>query len=182
VELAAEVGTELARRGHSLVSGGGSVSCMGAVARAARAGGAVTVGVIPRALNDREIADLDAAELIVTETMRERKAEMDRRADAFLAMAGGLGTLEELVEVWTARMLELHHKPVVVLDPDDLYAGLRAQFAEMAARGFVRHAALDAVIWTKTVAEALDACAAPAVRLDPPTARELDSEQLEAEL
>src|SRR5215212_8611841 len=105
LDLAAEVGSELARRGHALVSGGGSVSCMGAVARAARAGGAYTTGVIPRALLDKEVADGEADELVVTDTMRERKAEMDRRADAFLALPGGIGTLEELIEIWVARTL-----------------------------------------------------------------------------
>src|SRR4051794_41885148 len=91
VELAAEVGTELARRGHSLVSGGGSVSCMGAVARAARAGGARTVGVIPRVLHALEVADHGADELVVTDDMRARKGLMDARSDAFLTLPGGLG-------------------------------------------------------------------------------------------
>src|SRR3954462_12706515 len=112
VDLAADVGTELARRGHSLVTGGGSVSCMGAVARAARAGGAWTVGVIPRALLAMEVADTEADELVVTETMRERKAEMERRADAFLTLPGGIGTLEELFEIWVARTLGMHDKPL----------------------------------------------------------------------
>src|SRR3954468_8301137 len=97
IELAAQVGAELARRRHSLISGGGSVSCMGAVARAARAGGARTVGVIPVALTRSEIADHDAEELVVTEDMRVRKGEMDRRADAFLTLPGGVGTVEELM-------------------------------------------------------------------------------------
>ena len=105
VELAAAVGTELARRGHSLVSGGGSVSCMGAVARAARAGGAQTVGVIPRVLLDMEVADHDADELLVTDDMRARKGLMDARSDAFLTLPGGLGTLEELLEIWVSRTL-----------------------------------------------------------------------------
>src|SRR6478672_13911951 len=80
VELAGQVGAELARRGHSLISGGGSVSCMGAVARAARAGGARTVGVIPQALLEWEIADEQADELVVSADMRSRKGEMDGRA------------------------------------------------------------------------------------------------------
>src|SRR3954469_18052605 len=85
IDLASDVGTELARRGHTLVTGGGSVSCMGAVARAARVGGARTIGVIPRALLASEVADDDADELLVTDDMRTRKAAMDERADAFLA-------------------------------------------------------------------------------------------------
>ena len=114
VDLAGEVGAELARRGHSLISGGGSVSCMGAVARAARAGGAHTVGVIPQALLQWEIADEEADDLIVSVDMRSRKGEMDSRADAFLTLPGGLGTLEELLEIWVARTLRMHDKPLVV--------------------------------------------------------------------
>jgi uncharacterized protein (TIGR00730 family) len=181
VRLATDVGIELAARGHRLVSGGGSVSCMGAVARAARSGGARTVGVIPTALHTRELADFDADELLITETMRERKAEMDARADAFLALPGGLGTLEELLEVWTARVLGLHDKPVVVLDPDGLFAPLRAQLELLVDRGFVRAPAAAAVTWARDVAEALDACAHR-----PATVRasriEHAEEQLEAEV
>lgn len=156
VELAAAVGTELARRGHSLVTGGGSISCMGAVARAARAGGARTVGVIPRVLVDLEVADHDADELVVTPDMRTRKGAMDDRADAFLTLPGGLGTLEELLEIWVARTLAMHGKPVVVLDPDGLYDPLRAQVDLLVDRGFVRPAARDAVHWIRDVGAAFD--------------------------
>jgi uncharacterized protein (TIGR00730 family) len=181
VRLATDVGAELAARGHALVSGGGSVSCMGAVARAARSGGARTVGVIPTALHSRELADFEADELLITETMRERKAEMDARADAFLALPGGLGTLEELLEVWTARVLGLHDKPVVVLDPDGLFAPLRAQLELLVDRGFVRAPAAAAVTWARDVAEALDACAR---RPAPVRASRIEhaEEQLEAEV
>lgn len=156
VDLAAEVGSELAKRGHSLVSGGGSVSCMGAVARAARAGGAITVGVIPDALRLREVADLDADELIVTPDMRTRKAEMDRRADGFLVLPGGLGTLEELLEIWTARVLGMHRKPVVVLDPDGVFDPLREQIAVLVAQRFARAEAADEISWATDVATAFD--------------------------
>jgi uncharacterized protein (TIGR00730 family) len=156
VDLAAAVGTELARRGHTLVSGGGNVSCMGAVAQAARAGGAHTVGVIPRALVDLEVADHDADELVVTDDMRLRKGEMDRRSDAFLALPGGLGTLEELFEIWVARSLGMHVKPLVVLDVDGLYVPLREQVDLLVARGFVRREATSAVLWAEHIAEAFD--------------------------
>lgn len=155
VELAGQVGSELARRGHELVSGGGSVSSMGAVARAARAGGARTIGVIPAALRDLEVADDDADELVVVSDMRTRKAEMDSRADAFLALAGGLGTLEELLEIWVSRSLGMHSKPVVVLDPHGLYDLLRRQVQQLTDRGFVRVAAVEHLHWTRTPAEAL---------------------------
>ncbi|WP_239338783.1 TIGR00730 family Rossman fold protein [Frankia sp. CiP3] len=156
LELAAAVGAALARRGHGLVSGGGSISCMGAVARAARAGAARTIGVIPRALSALEITDGDADELIVTETMRERKRLLEIRSDAFLALPGGLGTLEELLEMWVGRVLGMHAKPVVVLDPDGLFAHLRAQVDELVRRGFVRPAARNALGWANTVEAALD--------------------------
>ncbi len=92
LDLSGRVGARLAAGGHALVSGGGRVSMMGAVARAARAGGAHTLGVIPRRLMTVEVADRDADELVVVETMRERKRAMDEAADAFLALPGGLGT------------------------------------------------------------------------------------------
>jgi uncharacterized protein (TIGR00730 family) len=156
VELAAQLGAELARRGHTLVSGGGAQSMMGAVARAARAGGARTVGVIPTALLELEVGDRDSDELLVVDDMRARKGLMEQRADAFLALPGGLGTLEELFEVWVSRTLGMHAKPVVALDVDGLYAPLRAQVALMAERGFVRAPALGALQWAESVGEALD--------------------------
>lgn len=156
VEVAAEVGRALAARGHSLVSGGGNLSSMGAVARAARAGGARTVGVIPQGLLDVEVGDRDADELVVVDDMRARKALMDQRSDAFLALPGGLGTLEELLEVWVARSLGMHRKPVVALDVDGLYAPLRAQVELMVERGFVRAPAVGALQWATTVDDALD--------------------------
>ena len=156
VRLAAEVGTEIGRRGHGLVTGGGSVSLMGAVAKAARDAGARTVGVIPRALLELEIADTGSDELVVVDTMRERKGEMDRRSDAFVTLPGGIGTLEELLEVWTARTLGMHDKPVVVCDPDDAYAPLRAQIDQIVERGFARASIRDALVWCRTAAEAVD--------------------------
>ena len=182
VELAAAVGTELARRGHSLVSGGGSVSCMGAVARAARAGGAHTVGVIPRVLLDLEVADDDADELLVTDDMRARKGLMDARADAFLALPGGLGTLEELLEIWVSRTLAMHAKPVVVLDPDGVFEPLRAQVDLLVEGGFVRAGAQAAVTWVRDASEAFDAIDAALAAPAEPMLTAAPDEVLEAEL
>jgi uncharacterized protein (TIGR00730 family) len=179
VALAAEVGTALARRGHSLVSGGGALSSMGAVARATRAAGGRTLGVIPAPLLELEVGDRDADELLVVDDMRVRKGLMDSSADAFLALAGGLGTLEELLEVWSARVLGLHDKPVVVLDTDGLYAPLRAQVELMVDRGFVRRAAADALQWATTVEQALDLVEhgiAHPVRIVPTPSEELEAE------
>jgi uncharacterized protein (TIGR00730 family) len=156
VSLAAEVGSRLAAEGHSLVSGGGRVSMMGAVARAARAGGAHTLGVIPQHLVPYEVADVEADELVVVDTMRERKRIMDERSDAFLALPGGIGTLEELFEVWTAGYLGMHSKPVVVLDPHDFFGPLWRYLDALAEDGFVRQQALDRLGRAKTVDQAFE--------------------------
>lgn len=129
---------------------------MGALAAAARAGGAHTIGVIPDALVTLEVADDDADELIVTSDMRERKGLMDARSDAFLALPGGIGTLEELIEAWTARSLNMHHKPVVVLDPWHDFDHLHALLDHWVSMGFVRPTALSHVHWATGVDEALD--------------------------
>jgi uncharacterized protein (TIGR00730 family) len=154
LQLAADVGSRLAADGHTLVSGGGRVSMMGAVARAARAGGARTVGVIPQHLVPYEVADVDADELLVVATMRERKQAMDERSDAFIALPGGIGTLEELFEMWTSHSLAMHDKPVIVLDPGGFFAPLWAWLAELVRQGFVRQQALDALYRVTSVDEA----------------------------
>lgn len=154
VALAERVGRELGRRGHTLVSGGGNLSMMGAVAHGARAAGARTVGVIPAALLEVEVGDREADELVVVDDMRVRKGLMDTRADAFLTLAGGIGTLEELLEIWVARSLGMHAKPVVALDTDGLYAPLRAQVQLLVERGFVRRDAVEVLQWASSVEQA----------------------------
>ena len=163
LDLATAVGAEVARRGYALVTGGGSVSMMGAVTRAARAGGAHTVGVIPRHLMTVEIADLDSDELVLVDTMRLRKGEMDARADAFLTLPGGIGTLEEFFEVWTAGSLGMHAKPVVVLDPDGFYDPLWRWLEHLVRTGFVRQPALDLLRRVDSV-DAAFAALVPAAR------------------
>lgn len=167
LELAEQAGAELARRGHSLVSGGAQVSCMGAVARAARAGGARTVGVIPESLVSVEISDEDNHELVITPDMRSRKGEMDRRSDAFLVLPGGIGTLEELFEIWTARVLGMHDKPLVILDPYGVYDPLRELMVELSDQGFARPKIFDAIGWTGSVTEAFDLLELRQVSLQP---------------
>jgi uncharacterized protein (TIGR00730 family) len=90
-----------------------------------------------------EVADTDADELVVVDTMRERKREMDERSDAFIALPGGIGTLEELFEVWTAHSLDMHPKPVIVLDPFGFYDPLWAFLDDLREQGFVRAKALE---------------------------------------
>jgi uncharacterized protein (TIGR00730 family) len=175
--LAGALGTEIARRGHSLVSGGGSVSSMGAIASAVRAAGGQTLGVIPQALLDLEVADEAADELLVTQTMRERKALMEEHSDAFIVLPGGIGTLEELFEIWTARTLGMHDKPIVVLDPDGVLAPVRELVAGLVESGFARPVVHDAIAWTTSVADAMAAVEARRGATATPTAEE----QLEAE-
>lgn len=161
LDLATRVGEAMGARGWTVVTGGGSVSMMGAVSRAARRSGGRTVGVIPEGLLHHEVADEEADELVVTPDMRTRKGEMDRRSDAFLALAGGIGTLEELIEVWVARTLGMHDKPVIVLDPSGHYAALRDLVEHMVTTSFVHAKALTAITWATTVDEALAAVTKP---------------------
>lgn len=159
LELAAELGAGLAERGWQLVSGGGRSSMMGAVAIAARKNGARTLGVIPHAMVEREWADHESDELLVVDTMRERKQLMEAHANAFIALPGGVGTLEELFEVWTSGYLQMHDKPVVLLDPFGHYTGLLQWVRGLRELSFVRDEAIDRLIVTSTVEAALDACA-----------------------
>ena len=156
--LASQVGEAIAERGWTLVSGGGNVSAMGALATGARARGGRTVGVIPKALVHRELADTDAAELIVTDTMRERKQVMEDRADAFIALPGGIGTLEEFFEAWTAGYLGMHDKPVVMLDPIGHYDGLLAWLHGLVDSGYVAKGALDRLVVVGDVEAAMAVC------------------------
>jgi uncharacterized protein (TIGR00730 family) len=156
LDLAYEAGQEIAARGHGLVSGGGRVGMMGTVAEGARAGGAHTYGVIPQTLVDWEVADTSSDELVVTGDMGSRKTMMIDRADAFLTLPGGLGTLDELFEVWTTATLAVHAKPIVLLDPDGFYEGLLAWLGKLADTEFVRRPALEMVHVVSTVPAALD--------------------------
>ncbi|RKN39892.1 TIGR00730 family Rossman fold protein [Micromonospora endolithica] len=157
LDLAAEVGAELARRGHTLVSGGGCVGMMGAVADGARSAGGPTLGVIPQALVDLEVADLASDELLVTDSMASRKTVMIDKSDAFLTLPGGLGTLDELFEVWTTATLALHAKPMVVLDADGFYRPLLDWLRALTDQRFLKPAGLDLLTVAHTVEEALTA-------------------------
>ncbi len=159
LELAGQVGAGIAQRGWTLVSGGGNVSAMGALAAGARSAGGRTVGVIPKALVHRELADVDADELVVTDTMRQRKQVMEDRSDAFLTLPGGIGTLEELFESWTAGYLGMHDKPLVLLDPHGHYNGLRRWLDTLVPLGYVDQRALDRLLVVDDVDLALNLCA-----------------------
>ncbi len=142
-ELARRLGQEMARRGHELVYGGGNVGLMGEVARAVKAGGGRVYGVMPRALLDYEIGFEQADELVITETVRERKALMDARAEAFLALPGGPGTLEELLEIITLKQLGYHRKAIVIVNGFDYYAPLLEQLYKAVRERFARPSLLE---------------------------------------
>jgi uncharacterized protein (TIGR00730 family) len=156
VEAAEAMGAELAARGMGLVYGGGRVGLMGAVADAALAGGATVHGVIPAALKTAEIAHGGLTELHVVGSMHERKALMADLADGFVAMPGGMGTLEEFFEVVTWAQLGFHRKPIGLMDVDGYFAPLLSTIDAMVHEGFVRseHRALIAV--AKDAATLLD--------------------------
>jgi uncharacterized protein (TIGR00730 family) len=156
LELGRTVGLALAGAGHEVVSGGGRVGMMGAVAEGARTGGTRTVGVIPQNLVDLEIADSAADELVVTDGMAARKIVMIERSDVFVVLPGGLGTLDELFEVWTTATLGLHDKPVILLDADGFYTGLLAWLRGLEAAGFVTTKGMAKVHVVTTVDEVLD--------------------------
>jgi uncharacterized protein (TIGR00730 family) len=131
-----EVGRGLAANGWGLVYGGGNAGLMGAVARAARATGGRVEGVIPRFMMERELAWRGADELVVVDTMRERKRIMAERASGFLALPGGIGTLEEFSEIMTERHLGLTRKPLVIFNQDGFYDDLLRFFERMERERF----------------------------------------------
>ncbi|SHF76290.1 hypothetical protein SAMN02745148_03475 [Modicisalibacter ilicicola DSM 19980] len=147
-EAAVELGRRIAERGYGLVYGGAHVGLMGAVANAALEAGGEVIGVMPYHLVDREMAHAGLSRLIHVDSMHERKAVMAKHADAFIALPGGIGTLEELFEVWTWQYLGLHDKPVGVLDVAGFYRPLlsflddatNAGFLNTATRAKLRHA------------------------------------------
>ncbi len=134
---AAQVGEWIGRHGGQLVYGGGRSGLMGVVADATLAAGGRVVGVIPRSLVEREHAHTGCTELIVVETMHERKRIMAERADAFVALPGGIGTFEELFETWTWRQLGYHDKPLGLLNQDGYYDALLALVRHSVGNGFM---------------------------------------------
>lgn len=128
----------LARAGKTLVYGAGCIGLMGAVARSVHEHGGTVVGVIPEYLRLKEVCYEASDELIITETMRERKAIMEARADAFLALPGGFGTLEEIMEILTLKQLQRHAKPIIFLNTCGFYDPLLAQFQKLYDEHFTK--------------------------------------------
>ena len=136
--IAEAVGAGIAEQGHTLVYGGGDVGLMGAAARSATENGGSVVGVIPHKLESREGLYTLADELIVTDTMSERKQTIYDRSDAFVVLPGGYGTLEEFMEIMTLRNLGYHHDPIVLVNVDGFYDTLLSFFGELFDQHFAR--------------------------------------------
>jgi cytokinin riboside 5'-monophosphate phosphoribohydrolase len=165
VVVARALGAALGARGDVLVWGGATVGLMGEVARATRLAGGRTIGVIPESLRAVEIADHAADELVVTTDMLARKGEMAARADAFVALPGGFGTLEELLEQITARLLGFHDKPIVLVDVGGFWQPLLALFEHLYRERFARPESAGAYTVVTDVVGVLAALDAPPVVL-----------------
>jgi uncharacterized protein (TIGR00730 family) len=137
-EAASELGTRLGAAGIELVYGGGRVGLMGLLADAALAAGGKVTGIIPRRLLDSEVAHLGLTELVVVESMHDRKRSMADKADAFAVLPGGIGTLDELFETLSWKQLELHDKAILLVDSDRYWAPLRELLDHIVVSGFAR--------------------------------------------
>jgi len=137
------MGAAIGERGWELVYGGGNVGLMGEVANATLAAGGTAIGVIPRLLQEKEVGHIGLTELHVVDTMHQRKQMMAERADVFVALPGGIGTMEELFEVWTWRHIGYHDQPIGLLNVEGFYDGLVTFLRTMSARGFVDQTVLD---------------------------------------
>jgi uncharacterized protein (TIGR00730 family) len=154
---AREMGRTLARRGIGLVNGGGHVGLMGAVADGALEEGGEAIGVIPRSLMDRELGHRAMSTLHVVDTMHDRKALMADLSDAFVALPGGIGTLEELFEAWTWAGLGIHQKAVGVLDVGGYWDPLLTMADRMVAEGFLPERLRSALLVGKDPGSLVDA-------------------------
>jgi hypothetical protein len=155
-DAARELGRQMAQRRHGLVFGGGNVGLMNVMARELQAAGGQVVGVIPKGLKEQDLALEGCTEMIVTDGMRDRKATMEARADGFIALPGGFGTLEELLEIITLKQLRYHAKPIVILNVDGYFDPLLAQFARMFEEQFARQKFAELFFVTAEPAAALD--------------------------
>ena len=157
LEAATAVGRTLAERGITVVYGGGGTGLMGAVANGALEAGGTVIGVIPEALIGPELAHPDLAELHVVQTMAERKAMMASLADVFVALPGGTGTLEEIIEQWSWAMLGYHDKPCGFLDVLGYWSPMRELVAHMREQGFLSEEGAALIRFEDSLAPLLDA-------------------------
>jgi uncharacterized protein (TIGR00730 family) len=156
LSLGFDLGAAIANKGHELVWGGGAISVMGEVAKGARAHGGRTIGVIPERLMNVEFIDHDSTELHVVSDMRERKGLIEKLSDSFIALPGGIGTLEEFFEIWVGRYLGFHSKPIAVLDPANVYGSLRNALDDLTQKNFMKPGQHELVSWCSNVDDAIN--------------------------
>ena len=157
LDLAFGIGEAIGEQGWDLVWGGGKASMMGAVAKGARSKGAATIGVMPQPLIKLEFEDKEATQMHVVSDMRTRKAKIEDLSDAFIALPGGIGTLEEFFEIWVGSYLKFHSKPIAVCDPVGFYDPLRTALDHLAEHNFVKTGQAELVSWCKDIPSTLDA-------------------------
>lgn len=157
LDLAFGIGEAIGEQGWDLVWGGGKASMMGAVAKGARSKGAATIGVIPQQLINLEFEDKDATQMHVVSDMRTRKAKIEDLSDAFIALPGGIGTLEEFFEIWVGSYLKFHSKPIAICDPVGFYDPLRTALDHLAEHNFMKTGQAELVSWCKDILSTLDA-------------------------
>lgn len=155
-ELAAELGRQIALRKDAMLFGGGMIGLMGATAEAVHKHNGEVIGVIPEALNIKGVVYEYCDELIETPGMRERKAAMDERSDAFIALPGGYGTLEEILEIITLKQLKYHHKPIVILNINGFYDKLLDMFDNIIEQKFAKEDCKKLYFVAHNVVEALE--------------------------
>lgn len=155
-EIAAQLGRTLAERGMVLVYGGGDVGLMGVTAEAAMRAGGRVIGIIPEKLYTL-VEQRELTELLVVKDMHERKALMQEKADAFISLPGGIGTMEELFEVWSWRYIGYHRKPVAILNLEHFYDSLLEMLRHMVAEGFLHREILEDLIVGESIDEVLRA-------------------------
>jgi len=155
-QAAEELGKLIGINNDTLIYGGAKVGLMGAVAVSAKAAGARVIGVIPASLDSKEISNDGADELIITKDLRERKSIMESRANGFIALPGGFGTMEEMLEIITLRQLSLHAKPIAIINTNDFYHSLLEQFDRLIKESFAWDDKESLYHITKTPKEALD--------------------------
>jgi uncharacterized protein (TIGR00730 family) len=157
LDLAFDIGKAIGEQGWDLVWGGGRSSMMGQVAKGARSVGAKTIGVIPEPLINLEFEDKDATHMHVVKNMRDRKAKIEDLADAFIALPGGIGTLEEFFEIWVGSYLKFHQKPIAICDPNGVYDPLRDALNHLAQQNFMKTGQAELVAWCKDIPSTLAA-------------------------
>jgi uncharacterized protein (TIGR00730 family) len=157
LDLAFGIGEAIGEQGWDLVWGGGKASMMGAVAKGARTKGAATIGVIPQPLINLEFEDKDATQMHVVSDMRTRKAKIEDLSDAFIALPGGIGTLEEFFEIWVGSYLKFHSKPIAICDPVGFYDPLRTALDHLAEHNFMKTGQAELVSWCRDIPSTLDA-------------------------